>query len=175
MLHLLLPYVWIKKPYFLTGFDSEMIQKFVQFLIKQEIKCNFYKGTEFLFFSSAEYFGNSGRISFERVGNTDHSQRRISIRRAFKLFHTVWKRENVKTVILNIQYAFDRDCRWFLLYKQMTTRAYWSYWPLGEKPGRQTHSPLSHLALFVQSKFVLHSVRTSVASQLMLALPLKPE
>ena len=37
-------------------------------MIKQEIKGHFYRGTEF--FSSAEYFGQSGRIILERVGNT---------------------------------------------------------------------------------------------------------
>ena len=46
--------------------------------------------------------------------------------------------------------------------------------PAAVKPGLQTHWPLEHLALLVQSKLDLHRVLTSVASQATLPLPVKP-
>jgi hypothetical protein len=65
LLPLLFPYEWIPKNGVFTDFDSEMIKILLNF---DKTRDYFYKGAEF-FSSAAEYFGQSGRIILERVGN----------------------------------------------------------------------------------------------------------
>ncbi len=64
------PYEWITKLYFSQIFTLKWFKNWPNFDQTREKMSVLHRGELFFYISAAEYFGQSGRIILERVGNT---------------------------------------------------------------------------------------------------------